>query len=87
MSAAISPKKDGEIQKVDIVHQIKAVNFLKASENLKGKVGRRSQLNKATMGDDRQISRLPAVSRNGTHGLWDDQLKDLNHSDAIQILD
>jgi hypothetical protein len=31
MSAAISPKKDGEIQKVDIPRQGKAVNFLKAS--------------------------------------------------------
>jgi hypothetical protein len=47
MSAAISPKKDGEIQKVDIARQGKAINFLKASENLKGEVGRRSQLNKA----------------------------------------
>jgi hypothetical protein len=45
MSAVISPKKDGEIQKVDIARQGKAVNFLKASENLKREVGRRSQLN------------------------------------------
>jgi hypothetical protein len=47
MSAAISPKKDREIQKVNIARQRKTVNFLKASENVTGEVGRRSQLNTA----------------------------------------
>jgi hypothetical protein len=47
VSPASAPKKDGKIQKVDIAREGKAVNFLKASEYLKGEVGRRSQLNKA----------------------------------------